>query len=195
MQLSNSSYCTESGSGSGVLAPDCPSTPILVNITRPINTEFLTQVLLTRMSFPTPDNRSVSITQIELRPVAVNYRVPEGDVTVQTNLTDDGNLTLTVVGDLVSATAVIVDIWILDEDGMMIGSSSCMFSIQIAVLNRMNCVVEESSRISDDTQLLRFYAITLTLDIPVADVSVLFISCNVFGPLELKLRSIKMPCY
>ncbi len=186
MQLPNSSYCTESGSGSGgVLAPDCPSTPIQVNITRPINTEFLSQVLLTGMSFPTssqPDNRSVSITQIKLRPEAVNYRVAEGDVTVHTKL-DDGKLTVTVVGDLVSATSVIVDISILDEDDMMMGSS-CKFSIEIAVLNRTNCVVEESSiiRISDDTQLFGFYAITLTLIIPVADVSVLFISCNVFGP-------------
>lgn len=172
------------GSGSGILVPDCPQAPIKVNITRPINTEFLSQVHLTGIRLPVtskPDDLSVSITQIKLRPEAVNFRIAAGDVTVQIKLSSDSKkLTVTVAGDLVSATMIIVDILVLDEDDMMMmmDDSSCKFSIEITVQDRSNCAEESSIVRISNAQLEGFFAVTLTLNIHVADVSVL-IFCNV----------------
>ena len=100
---------------------------------------------------------------------------------MQIKLSSDGEkLTVTIAGDLVSATMIIVDILVLDEDDMMMmmDDSSCKFSIEITVQDRSNCAEESSIVRISNAQLEGFFAVTLTLNIHVADVSVL-IFCNV----------------
>lgn len=174
----------ESGSGMEVYQlefRDCLMQPIGVNITRPINTEDIVtgdingaDLFEIHNPLAEPVFLTVTLTESSLLPSSVNSRLAAGTVTVQSALRGSG-LFITVAGDLVFVTNVILNFRATITNSMMLETDSCTFTVAMTVKERDNCTETSSLPLVQDfdlAQQLRVYnAITLTANIPVASVS------------------------
>lgn len=176
-----------SGSGSGMNPEirDCPAMqPIHKNITRPLNTEEYSTLLIPLSSLftlyhPMNENLDLEFTlkEFKLLPSSVNYRIAARTVSVQPKF-EKSLLTITLLGDFVFVTDVKLEFSAVASDAMMIQTDPCNFTVIISMKDRDNCTEATNFPFSEDLDLedpLRVYfGISITLDFPVAGVSLVF---------------------
>ncbi len=161
---------------------NCLLQPFQVNITRPFNTEDITEVPpINITSFFTPYHPSgdlisvvTSFTESELFPSSLNDRLSKGTVILRPDISSS-EIKIAVAGKFVYVTSVLISFTAVGTDSMSMESEPCNFYIAIRVEDRENCTESNTLPLVQDVdvadQLQYYYGITFTVDVPVASVS------------------------
>ena len=159
----------------------CPNGTVYLNLTRSVSADSSAGVNTTEMDFPMamhPRNRSVTLSSSVISsrafPASANSRLAMQMITIQTTA-GDSNLLISVSGDLVGVTSIVLQVSLVATDDLMVQSGACNFTIDITIQTPSNCTVGESqaSEIAPAIeQVLQVtYGVTMILGIPLANVS------------------------